>query len=335
MTVRVRVPASTSNLGGGFDCVGIAVDRWLRVDARLTSDGHRTVELVRGGTLKSVECPPVDDLIYRGFVSACEVAGHRTPRGLVLDATSDIPVGRGLGSSAAALLAGAAAANALLELGLARAAIAELCGDIEGHSDNVGPCLLGGAVFATRGAPPAHSTILRPIEVHRSLRLAFALPDFPVDTHLARASLPESIPHVDARRAAAASAALVLGLASGDAELLAVGLEGPLHIAYRRPLVRGYDVVVAAAQSAGALGTTLSGSGSAVVALADASRAQAVATAMTRAWSAVGVTSLSFISPPCPDGLQVEREPGEATSAARAGAEHADAAHISNNEVTT
>lgn len=333
MTVRVRVPASTSNLGGGFDCVGIAVARWLRLDARLVPGGDTKVELVRGGTLSAVECPPVDDLIYRGFVAACTAAGHRVPRGLVLDATSEIPVGRGLGSSAAALVAGAAAANALLELCLADDELAHICGDIEGHSDNVGPSLLGGAVFATRSA--SDCPILAPIDVHRSLRLAFVVPDFPVDTHRARAALPEVIPHVDARRAAAASAALVLGLTSGDADLLAVGLEGPLHVPHRRALVREYRSVVAAARAAGAIGATLSGSGSAIVALADKSRAPAVAETMREAWRAAGVASLSFVSAPCPNGYHVEREPQTDATVSPASANHANAAHISNSEVTT
>lgn len=331
--VRVRVPASTSNLGGGFDCVGIAVGRFLSVGARVANEGATSVELTRGGSLSAVTCATTDDLIYRGFATACNAAGREVPRSLVLDAESDIPVGRGLGSSASALLAGASAANALLGLGLAARAITRLCGDIEGHSDNVGPSLLGGAVFATRGDDG--STILAPIDVHPSIRLVFALPDFPVDTHLARASLPETIPHTDARRAAAASAALVLGLASCDAELLGVGLEGPLHIPYRRPLVPGYDEVVAAARGAGALGATLSGSGSAIVALATTERARGVAAAMTGAWRTRGVASVSFVTPPCPEGLRLQHDPAAEGAVAGTSAEHADAAHISNNEVTT
>lgn len=333
MSIRVRVPGSTSNLGGGFDCIGIAVSYWLRVDASIASDAATAVQLTRGGTLSALKSAATDDLIYRGFVSACDAAGRAVPRGVVIDARSEIPVGRGLGSSAASLLAGASAANALLDLGLADAAIAHICGDIEGHSDNVGPCLLGGAVFATSGAD--HGTILSPIEVHPSLRLVFAVPDFAVDTHLARASLPDAIPHSTARRAAAASAALVLGLARCDAELLAVGLEGPLHVPYRRPLVPGYDDVVAAARTAGAYGATLSGSGSAIVALAERSRARAVAEAMSGAWSASGVGSISFVSPPCPHGLQLRHDLSGDRSASPASAEHADAAHISNSEVST
>ena len=327
-TVRARVPASTSNLGGGFDCVGIAIDRWLRLDARIASENADAVRLVRGGTLQAIERAPADDLTYRGFAIACAAAGHDLPRGLVLDAESDIPVARGLGSSAAALVAGAAAANALLGLGLTDAIIARLCAEVEGHGDNVGPCLLGGAAFATLGTQ--RGLVLAPIAVHPSLHFVFAVPDFPVDTHLARAALPASLSHADARLAAAASAALVLGLERGDHALLTVGLEGPLHIPYRRSLVRGYDEVVDAARSAGAIGATLSGSGSAIVALVEQGLASAVAEAMTSAWRATGVKAVTFTSPPCPEGLRVERVPERDGAVSDASAEHPHASHISS-----
>jgi homoserine kinase len=286
------------------------------------------VRLVRGGTLGVIGCAPTDDLIYRGFAIACDAAGHDIPHGVVLDARSDIPVGRGLGSSAAALLAGAAAANALLDLGLTDDDIAQLCAEVEGHGDNVGPCLLGGAVFAPLGTP--RGLILAAIAVHSSLHLVFAVPDFPVDTHRARAALPASLSHAEARFAAATSAALGLGLERGNHALLAVGLEGPLHIPYRRSLVRGYDDVVDAARNAGAIGATLSGSGSAIVALVEPPQASAVAEAMTSAWGSIGVGAASFTSPPCPEGLQVERvsDPGGAVTDAPA--EHPRASHISS-----
>lgn len=324
--VRVRVPASTSNLGGGFDCVGIAVDRWLRLDASLAAEGTEAVLLTRRGTLSALTCAPTDDLLYRGFVAACEAAGRSLPGGVVFDADSEIPTSRGLGSSAAALLAGAAAANALLDLGLADVAIARLCAEIEGHGDNVGPCLFGGAVFATLGG--AHGFVLTPITVHPSIQLVFAIPDFRVDTHLARAALPASVSFSDACAAAAASAALVLGLEHGDHASLATGLAGPLHIPYRQPLVRGYDQVVDAARKAGAIGATLSGSGSAIVALTEPQRTRAVAEAMTEAWSASGVAAESFISPPLPGGIQLDSIPAPSDVTADTSTEHPPARHI-------
>ncbi len=326
--VRVRAPASTSNLGGGFDCVGIALDRRLQVEARLASDVTDAVRFTRRGTVGVLAGAPGDDLIYRGFAIACEAAEREVPRGVVFDVDSSIPVGRGLGSSAAALLAGAAAANALLALGLPEEVIGKLCADIEGHGDNVGPCLLGGAVFATLSG--ARGLVLAPIAVHPSLRLAFAIPDFAVDTHLARAALPASMGHGDARVAAAASAALVLGLERGDPKLLAAGLEGPLHIPYRRSLVRGYDDVVDAARGAGAIGATLSGSGSAIVAVSDSRSAEGAAAAMVSAWSAHGVTATPFVSDPYPRGLEVEHL-AAGGSANATSAEHSGTSHISSN----
>jgi len=325
--VRVRVPASTSNLGGGFDCVGIAVERWLEVDARIAPDEIGALRLTRSGTLAALDGEPAEDLVYRGFTIACEAAGRQPPRGLALDARSGIPVGRGFGSSAAALLAGAAAANALLGLGLTEHTTTELCARYEGHGDNVGPCAIGGAVFATLGE--AGRLVLAPIAVAPSLRLAFAIPDFAVATHRARAALPPTIEHALACGAAAASAALVLGLARADAELLAVGLEGPLHIPYRRSLVRGYDEVVQAARSAGAAGASLSGSGSAIVAVAQARLAERVARAMADAWRAAGVAAQWFVSAPCPRGLEAIRTTDHGAAAAGA-AERSGAAHTSS-----
>ncbi|HKV50342.1 MAG TPA: hypothetical protein VJO52_04005, partial [Gemmatimonadaceae bacterium] len=138
-----------------------------------------------------------------------------------------------------------------------------------------------------------------------SLRFAFAIPDFTVDTHRARAALPDVLPHADARAAAAAAAALVLGLRAADADLLAAGLDGALHVPFRRSLIPWYDEVVAAARSSGAFGATLSGSGSSVVAVAAAERADEAAAAMAAAWSARGVHAATLVSAPCPLGATV------------------------------
>ncbi len=326
-TIRIRVPASTSNLGGGFDCVGIAVERRLQVDARIVPRDESAVRISRRGTLSTLGGTASSDLIYRGFALACEAAGREPPGGLVLDAESDIPVGRGFGSSAAALLAGTAAANALLELGLTKHAMARLCAEFEGHGDNVGPCALGGAVFATLGG--ADGLVLAPIAVHPSLRLAFAIPAFAVETHRAREALPAEIAHGQARVAAAASAALVLGLERGDADMLALGVEGPLHVPYRRSLVEGYDQVVLAARNAGAVGATLSGSGSAIVAVVESELAEQAAAAMADAWRSRGVAADWFVSAPRLRGLEIV-EPGESDAGSDATAEHSEAAHTSS-----
>ena len=303
MSVRVRVPATTSNLGGGFDCIGAAVDRHLELVAEIPGSGGIAVE--RRGTLRALSLAPERDFLYTGFAAACRRTASPVPPHVALRATSDIPVGRGLGSSAAAIIAGAAAAIALLDLPLDDAALVAIGAELEGHPDNAAPAVHGGAVLAVHD--PTGALVLAPLVVHRSLRFVFAVPEFTVDTGRARAALPAELPHVAARRAAAAGAALVAGLERGDAALLAAGLDGPLHIPYRRALVPGYDAVCAAAAAAGAFGATLSGSGSAIVAVAPVERASAVADAMRAAWSAVDPRVAAFVSAPGVRGYAVER----------------------------
>jgi homoserine kinase len=210
----------------------------------------------------------------------------------VLEVESDIPVGRGLGSSAAAVVAGALAARALCGLDFADSALIALCGAVEGHADNVAASVLGGAVLVLAAADG--KLLFTSLEVHPSLVLTFAVPDFTLSTERARSVLPGQVPHRTAVVAAARSAALVQGLARGDAHLLALGLDDVLHVPFRRALLRGYDEVTAAAVAAGAYGATLSGSGSTLVALGPAASAPAVEAAMAQAWRGRGVKVDTF-----------------------------------------
>jgi len=290
-SVVVRVPGSTSNLGAGFDCIGMAVDRWLTVTARRDQSGNPTPRLVRHGTLAALAAVrPERDAIAVAFRAACTASGAQVPNGLIFEADSDIPVGRGIGSSAAATVAGAVLANALLGLRLDARALAGIGATLEGHVDNVAPAIYGGAVLALAGDPVTVSAL----DVHPSLVFVFAVPDFSVETKRARAALPNVVPHVTAVQAAARSAALVRGLATGEGALLVAGLDDVLHVPHRKALVRGYDNVSAAATAAGAFGATLSGSGSSIVAIAHADRAAEVETAMAFAWQERGIAAETF-----------------------------------------
>ena len=292
--VTVRVPGSTSNLGAGFDCVGVAVDRWLSVSATTRTGKSITVE--RRGTLTALDVPPDADVLVRGFVAACAKAGRSVPSGLALVADSEIPVARGLGSSAAATVAGAAAATALLGLELDRDDLTALCAELEGHPDNVAPAVHGGANLVLPPVPPDGGPIVASLVIHESLALVFAVPDFTVETKRARAVLPATLPHAQAVQAAAKGAALVQGLAHADGRLLAAALDDVLHVPFRVPLVPGYAEVTAAARTAGAYGATLSGSGPTVVAVTPAARAGSVGEAMVGAWRARGTSAQSFVT---------------------------------------
>jgi homoserine kinase len=290
---RARVPCSTSNLGAGFDCVGVALDRWL--DATVSRGEAGATTITRGGTLDGLHVPAESDHLVTGFRRACAARGVAPPAGLAFTAGSDIPVARGLGSSAASLVAGACLANAALDLGLTPNDLVGLGAAVEGHPDNVAPIVLGGAVLAVP-RPDGAGYACAPIPVHPSLGIALAIPDFETSTRAMRAALPATVQHRDAVAAAGKAAALVHGLATGDAALLAHALDDVLHVPWRRALVRGYDDVVAAATGAGAFGATLSGSGSTILALAPHDRADAVCQAMRGAWTSLGIPAEASVA---------------------------------------
>src|SRR2546426_6531312 len=151
MTARVRVPASSSNLGAGFDCIGVAVDRWLVASVTLGGTG---ISILRRGTLSAVRVRADQDLFTRGFRAAC-AAGGASPAGTgaTIEAASDIPVGCGLGSSAAAIVAGAFLADAALQLGLSRVKNLQNATTIERHPHKVAPAIHRGA--GVSGPTPA------------------------------------------------------------------------------------------------------------------------------------------------------------------------------------
>jgi homoserine kinase len=187
---------------------------------------------------------------------------------------------------------------------------------VEGHPDNVAAAIFGGAVLAVPGT--AGRAV--PLTVARGLTFVFAVPDFEVTTRDARAVLPRELPHRTAAQAAARGAALVHGLATGEADVLRAALDDVLHVPFRRSLIDGYDTVCGAAVAAGAFGATLSGSGSTLVAVAPERQAQGVAEAMRGAWEQHGVQADSFVNPSQVDGrnlvVHVDCEGAPATAGA-------------------
>lgn len=285
MTTRVRVPASSSNLGSGFDCIGVAVDRWLTASVTIETTGIG-FSIRRRGKLGTVKVRADQDLFTRGFRAACSAGGGIVPTGVMIDASSDIPVGCGLGSSAAAIVAGALLADGALGLGLSRDQVLEIGTTIEGHPDNIAPAVYGGAVLSVHTQA---GFVASPLAVAAGIELVIVVPPFPNDTKTARAALPQTVNHTDAVVAAGRAAALVQGLATGAGALLTAALDDVLHVPYRRARIPGYDAVVAAAERAGAYGATLSGAGSAILAIAPRERAGAVGRTMLAAWREIGI----------------------------------------------
>lgn len=299
-TASVRVPATSANLGAGFDCIGMAVDRWLTASVEADDylrSGEAAITINRQGTLASLALTAENDMLYAGFVAACVAGGRAVPNRLDFFVNSEIPVARGLGASSAALVAGARLADAALGLGLAAPGLAELCARIEGHPDNVAPALFGGAMLAVpdNGSFEKQHWVFVPLPVHPSLAFVFIIPPYAIETAVARAILPREVAHEIAVRAAGKGAALVHGLATGDGALLQIALDDVLHVPYRRELSPGLAGLNEAACAAGAYGATLSGSGSTLVAVAPQEAAAGVADAMTKRWRREGVLTDSFV----------------------------------------
>lgn len=275
---QVRAPCSTSNLGSGFDTLGLALNRELRATFE---PGGGYLDLVRTGTLAALEDDPVPDLLATTFRQFVEDAGG-TPHGM-LRVHSEIPLKRGLGSSAAALVAGHDLAAAALGRPSDPVASFRYASRREGHGDNAAPCALGGFRAVVPG-----SDGLRPLalELSRDVGFAYAAPAVGLGTTEARAALPRQVPHHTAVAELGRLAALLRGLALGDPELIRMGVEDELHLPYRLPLIPGAFSAIAAGYEAGAWGVTISGSGSGLLAMCAVEDAPSVAHAMREAFAA-------------------------------------------------
>lgn len=304
----VRVPGSSANLGAGFDCVGLAVDRFL--DASFEPGGGSLSVVRPDGVV-----PAGDDLVAISFERA--LAARGVAAGGVLRVSSGIPIGCGLGSSAAALVAGTALALAAAGDEVDPEAAFGPATAEEGHGDNTGASAFGGLI-AVVGASQSPRVLRLPLA--ESVGFAFAAPPTRLSTRAARAALPATVPHGVATASLARVAALLRGLASGDVYLLRQGFQDDLHVPYRLPLIPGGDAALAAALATGAWAGTVSGAGSGLLAVCPLGEAERVAAAMAAAFAdrhgAEGV--VSFPLHPEPLGVRALVPGGDASDDRRA-----------------
>jgi homoserine kinase len=261
--VRVRVPATSANLGPGFDALGLALGLHDDVAAEVTGDDVRVTVTGQGaGEL------PADDrhLVVRAMRATFDALGGQ-PAGLAVECVNRIPQARGLGSSSAAIVAGVLLARALVADGAERlddAALLRLAAEIEGHPDNVAPCLLGGFTVAWTEPTGARAVSLAPAA---GVNPTVFVPDERGLTATARAALPASVPHADAALTAGRAALLVHALTAEPA-LLLPATEDRLHQHYRAEGMPGTYALVTALREAG-VAAVVSGAGPTVLALTD------------------------------------------------------------------
>lgn len=248
--VTLRVPATSANLGPGFDSFGCALALY----------NTYTFERIESGleiTGCDEEFRTADNLSIAAYRYALEALGlPMEPLRLHIDA--QIPVCRGLGSSSAMIIGGIMAANALHEAPFSREEMLTLCTVIEGHPDNLAPALYGGMTASLmRGGKPVTARF----PLSPSLRFLALVPDFPLSTQLARSVLPQRVPFADAVFNVSHAALLLRALETADMEMIALALDDRLHQPYRKSLIQGYETVEGIAKECGATAFCISGAG--------------------------------------------------------------------------
>ncbi|KAA3662168.1 MAG: homoserine kinase [Chloroflexi bacterium] len=297
--IKISIPATTANLGPGFDCLGLALELFNHVMFTAVSEIlipfthpeptelHITVDGIDAHKVTTTH----RNLVVESANVLFERLGKR-PSCLHIHQTNNIPVGSGLGSSSTAVLAGILGANALLDNPLSRAELLEIAYEIEGHPDNVAPALYGGLVLGTQTGPVLHIEKL-PIA---PMQAAVVLPDFHLLTTEARAALPKTVSRADAIYNAGHLGLLIRALETADYHKLAIAMQDKIHHQYRIPLIPGMASAFAAAKEAGAKGVALSGAGPSVIAFAPDGH-EKIVEVITAVFANAGLTSRSWILP--------------------------------------
>jgi len=294
--VRVRVPATTANFGPGFDCLGAAIglynyidmEFWHKPEIEVIGEGQD--EIIRDET----------NLVYRAAMRVLDEAGLNKPLRIKLE--NDIPLARGLGSSAACIAGGMMAANELADGFFSIGKIVDLATGMEGHPDNVVPALTGGFSVCLLHEG---KVIYRSFPMPDNLRFVTAIPHFKLETVKARKVLPQEVPLSDAVFNLSRAALMVAAFSRGDFNDLGVFCQDKLHQPYRSRLIPGMEEIIDTAPQKGALGCFLSGAGPAIICLAHEEQAPVLGKSMVKAFSDEGIESVCRILAPDGEGVKI------------------------------
>lgn len=259
--ITVKVPATSANMGPGFDSIGVALALYNTVSAEETDCGLK-IDIQD----KTKDYLPSDgrNLVFRAMQAVFKEAGCSF-KGLHIVQNNKIPVTRGLGSSSASIVGGLLAANEMCGAGFSKEDIISLAANLEGHPDNTTPAITGGMTVA---AIEEGKTYYQKIDIDaKKLKFAVFVPDFILRTKKARSILPKTIPHSDGVFNTARAALLTASLITGNYSNLKIAFADRLHQQYRMHLINGLDSIFKAADSFGALGTYISGAGPAIISL--------------------------------------------------------------------
>ena len=283
-SVKVRVPGTTANCGPGFDSIGIACSIYNELELIIDETPNLQIEVFGEGA-GIIPCNE-SNVVYQA-VNYLFKKANRNTTGIHIRMINHIPLARGLGSSAAAIVSGLVSANAVIGNPFSKEELLNMATYFEGHPDNVAPAIFGGITVSALHKEKVHCI---PFIPPTALKMVLAIPAFHLSTGKARQALPSSIPFADAVFNISRTSLLVAALIKGDFSHLPCALEDKLHQPYREKLIPGMKDIFDAAKSSGSLGAVISGAGPCIMAFATANE-DAIGTAMCAAFSKYKVDS--------------------------------------------
>lgn len=255
--IKVQVPGTSANLGPGFDAFGLALSIYNTFSFEEKNDGKLTI--------RGVERKYQSDtnLVYRSMQKVFKKTGYH-PKGLYIHSAVDIPISRGLGSSATCIVGGLFGANALIGSLLSTEELFDMAVELEGHPDNVAPAIFGGLVVSMNDHG---KNVHIKSAVHPCYEFFALVPDFPLSTADARQVLPKKISFSDATHNLPRATMTYLALTNGSEEIIKLCMKDRLHQPYRKKLIAHYDVITKKAREMGCLNTCISGAGPTILAI--------------------------------------------------------------------
>lgn len=293
MKVSVKVPATTANLGPGFDCLGFALPIYntVTVEETIMPGTGIEINIIDETNEMDIISIPTDEnnIVYKAIELLYNSIGQ-TPSELKITINTHIPVARGLGSSAAVIVGGLLAANELLGRPADEAALLSIAAEIEGHPDNSTPAILGGFILSS--LEEDGSVIYRKLPWCKDWNITVCIPDYELATNIARSVIPEEIPIRDAVFNLKHSAMLIEAIHTQDAELMRVALHDKIHQPYREKLIPGMkEIKEALKHEENVLGVVLSGAGPALLVISHGNNIDKIKNIVSNVWLNLNVKS--------------------------------------------
>ena len=257
--IKVRIPATSANMGPGFDSLGIALNLYNEFEFKELEDGLKFNGMPEEFCNES-------NIIYQAMKYCFDKAGYKIKGIEISEIKQDVPVSRGLGSSSTCIVGGLVGANEILGRRFSREELLQMAVEIEGHPDNVAPALLGGMVVAI---VDENKTFYDKVDVKKGIKFISVIPDFRLSTSKARSVLPKEISLKDGIYNVSRAALMVASFSSGKYELIKYACKDAFHQNYRSKLISGFEEVYNKSYELGALGCYLSGAGPTIMAIID------------------------------------------------------------------